>query len=184
MDDKITRKPRTRANMIAYLSQHFRYDTMNSWNCSTSYAVNIKVDRIDALNREETTRALELLECDDATVMWDFRDVLNDFDRRHEHRWQIGQNGRSGGYLVLYQGGRSNVDGHVYSQPGLSTDQNEDFSDWDTDDLRARVELVWDFDQTCARAVQAFVDFVKQHRAEERTVKVSKKITVAVPLEA
>lgn len=31
-----------RKEMIAFLKNHFRYDTMNSWNRSTSYANNVK----------------------------------------------------------------------------------------------------------------------------------------------
>ena len=33
---------RSREAMVAYLSGHFRYNTMNSWNQSTSYAHNVK----------------------------------------------------------------------------------------------------------------------------------------------
>jgi len=31
-------------------------------------------------------------------------DLLNDFSIEHNHLWQVGFNGRSSGYLVLYQG--------------------------------------------------------------------------------
>ena len=34
---------RSRAEMTAYLSGHFRYNTMNSWNRSTTYACNMKL---------------------------------------------------------------------------------------------------------------------------------------------
>ena len=34
---------RSRAEMTAYLAGHFRYDTMHSWNRSTSYACNMKL---------------------------------------------------------------------------------------------------------------------------------------------
>ena len=36
-----------RGEMIAFLKNHFRYDTMNSWNRSMSCANNIKLYRID-----------------------------------------------------------------------------------------------------------------------------------------
>jgi len=38
--DKTNRKA-----MIAFLKQHFRYDTMHSWNRATSYATCIKLHR-------------------------------------------------------------------------------------------------------------------------------------------
>jgi len=33
---------RSQKAMVEFLSNHFRYNTMNSWNNSTSYANNIK----------------------------------------------------------------------------------------------------------------------------------------------
>ena len=33
--------------MIAFLKKHLRYDTMNSWNKSTTYANNIKLYKFD-----------------------------------------------------------------------------------------------------------------------------------------
>ena len=38
---------RYRESMVKYLRKHFRYNTMNSWNKSTSYANNIKLYNID-----------------------------------------------------------------------------------------------------------------------------------------
>jgi len=37
------RKPK---DMIDYLKNHFRYNTMNSWNRSTSYANNLKIYKV------------------------------------------------------------------------------------------------------------------------------------------
>lgn len=34
---------RSREEMTTYLAGHFRYNTMNSWNRSTSYACNMKL---------------------------------------------------------------------------------------------------------------------------------------------
>ena len=38
---------RYRESMVKFLKNHFRYNTMNSWNRSTSYANNIKLHQID-----------------------------------------------------------------------------------------------------------------------------------------
>ena len=38
---------RYREVMVAYLKKHFRYNTMNSWNRSTSYANCIKLHHVD-----------------------------------------------------------------------------------------------------------------------------------------
>lgn len=58
---------------------------------------------------------------------------------------------------------------------------NEDFATWDAETLHARVELIWDFDQTCEAAVAAFVEFAKTHRAEEIEVLVPTRRMIAVP---
>lgn len=93
---------RSREDMTAYLSGHFRYDTMNSWNRSTSYACNMKVYNL-GLDRETENKLWDL------SQVPEFYDRLNelveDFGRQHNYLWQAGWNGRSGGYLVLYQGG-------------------------------------------------------------------------------
>ena len=93
---------RSREAMVAFLSGHFRYDTMNSWNRSTSYAQCVKVHRLD-LTREQLDKAWGML--DMAEVFDAIHSVLQDWAAEREWRWQVGFNGRSGGYLVLYQGG-------------------------------------------------------------------------------
>ncbi len=92
---------RSRKEMIHFLSSHFRYNTMNSWNCSTSYANNAKIYNLGFSSADED-KLYELIE------MSEFYDRLNlyftEFARRHNFFWQAGFNGRSGGYIVLYQG--------------------------------------------------------------------------------
>lgn len=92
---------RSRKAMEAYLSGHFRYYTMNSWNRSTSYACNMKLYRLGL--EEETLNTLY-----DMIQVSEFYDKLSiliqDFNMAHDYQWQAGWNGRSGGYLVLYQG--------------------------------------------------------------------------------
>ncbi len=208
------RKPRTKKAMVEYLKSHFRYDTMNNWNRATSYAVNIKVRN---LPHEQQDAVYEMLDVSDSWSASGFNHWLNEFDRRHNYCWQIGVNGRSGGYLVLYQGGAKPSEHkslcracgqrnftaaepepaqcgkchamqrfnykfplQPYTQPGLGLDMGEDFSEWSMDDLRNRVEIVWDFDKTCASAVAAYARYALGHTAQRKTIKVAKEITVAV----
>ena len=100
-----TQKPRTAAAMRKFLANHDRYSTMNSWNRATSYAVNIKISHL-RLTTEEANACYDLLSCQDCAEYSGFNDRLRDFDREHDYEWQIGINGRSGGYAVLYRGGR------------------------------------------------------------------------------
>lgn len=93
---------RSRKAMTDFLSNHFRYDTMSSWNRSTSYANNLKVDRI-GLTHEQTMKLFDIMDCDGAYDR--INDMIWEFGYQHDWKWQVGFNGRSGGYLVLYRGG-------------------------------------------------------------------------------
>ena len=96
-----------RDRWIKYLSEHFRYDTMNSWNRSTSYARNVKIHKL-SMDAETRDRAYELLDVPGAFA--EVNALIEAFERKHDWRWHAGFNGRSGGYLVLYQGGRKETD--------------------------------------------------------------------------
>ena len=94
---------RYRQTMVKFLKKHFRYNTMNSWNKSTSYANNIKLHNVDKPDDVDNDAWWEIL----WTTDWQnqLSDLLENFGRRHEWQWQAGINGRSGGYVVLYRGG-------------------------------------------------------------------------------
>lgn len=93
---------RSRKAMADFLTGHFRYDTMNSWNRSTSYANCVKIHRLD-LTPEQMEQAWEMLECEE--VFDAIHTLTREWAAEREWRWQVAFNGRSGGYLVLYQGG-------------------------------------------------------------------------------
>jgi hypothetical protein len=133
---------RSKAVMIEFLVNHFRYATMNHWNNCTSYAHNMKIHNLP-VSKEIRDSLYELLDCQGAFLP--INDRIADFDAAHKYGWQAGFNGRSGGYLVLYQG--SLEDRKVVCYSGKSTDQDEDFSEWSVDDLRDRVKLVQEFDK-------------------------------------
>ena len=92
---------RSRTAMTEYLQNHFRYPTMNSWNRSESYACNLKITHL-GLTSEIVDKLFDMI------VTQEFfsaqRKLMNDFGEDHQYRWQVGMNGRNGGYLVLYQG--------------------------------------------------------------------------------
>lgn len=92
---------RSRKEMAAFLSGHFRYHTMNSWNRATSYACNLKVDRL-GLTFDIVLKLLDMLGTQEFFDMQ--QELLDEFNAAHDYRWQAAFNGRSGGYLVLYQG--------------------------------------------------------------------------------
>lgn len=169
-------KPVTRADMIAYLKNHFRYDTMNSWNASTSYANCIKITHLNGLTKEDRDACFDMLEVDEAFD--DMRFMMQDFERMQDHRWGMGTNGRSGGYIVLYSGG-VNDKGNKCIYPGKGVDMGEDFDSWDDESLMDRVETVWEFDQSCESIVAQFVEFARSHRVVEKEVMIPKTVKVA-----
>lgn len=92
-----------REEMVRFLEGHFRYHTANGWNRSTSYAQDMKVHHLE-LDREVAEKLWNMVDCEE------FYDELNEliymFGVSHDWKWQAGWNERSGGYLVLYEGGR------------------------------------------------------------------------------
>lgn len=92
---------RSRSAMVEFLTQHYRYDTMGSHNRSTSYAHCVKIHNM-RLTNEQIDKAYDYLSVDDSD--WHGRDqIIDQFTQEQGGRYTIGSNGRSGGYLVLYQ---------------------------------------------------------------------------------
>jgi len=92
---------RSRNAMTEYLKGHFRYSTMNSWNRSTSYACNMKLTNL-GVGEDITHKLFDMIHADG--FFDPLQDLMRDFAETHNYKWQAGMNGRSGGYLVLYQG--------------------------------------------------------------------------------
>lgn len=207
---------RSREAIIQYLENHFRYNTMNSWNRSTSYANCMKVHRLD-LPEDIMDKAFEMLDCSEIYDV--FGRLLRDWADAQSWEWQVGFNGRSGGYLVLYHGGldwknaRTAKCNHcgkltwhnqdtpctsdwcdgilqvlekpkpqIFSQPGKSVDQDEDFNEWDVESLRERVKLVQEFDRLCDQVVDEFVYFVKNYDVVDKDILMPKSIRTLEPV--
>lgn len=98
---------RSRKAMIEFLTNHFRYDTMNSWNQNSSYAHCVKIHSL-GLSSAQIDKAYELIDMDETYD--NINDLLDEFAESHNYAWHVGFNGRSSGYLVLYQGGRKALD--------------------------------------------------------------------------
>lgn len=92
------------ATATDYLNNHFLYYTMNSNNGVRSFAHCIKVPHLNiSYDDEIKNRVYEMLEIqqayDEAGLAWEV------FAEKYDYKFQIGTNGRSGGYAVLYKGG-------------------------------------------------------------------------------
>jgi hypothetical protein len=99
---------RSRSAMVDFLRDHYCYNTMNSWNGASSYAHCIKIHRL-GLTSEQSDKAYDMLDTD----FWDeIRWPINEFTDSQNGFYTIGTNGRSGGYLVLYES-RFEIMGHL-----------------------------------------------------------------------
>lgn len=94
---------RERKSMVDFLTGHFRYDTMGSWNRSTAYANCVKVPRL-GLTSEQETRVYDLLSADEGMSFLEER--IAEFTAQQGGAYTVGSNGRSGGYLVMYNSHR------------------------------------------------------------------------------
>lgn len=92
---------RSRKEMTEFLQNHFRYYTANSWNRSQSYACNLKIYKL-GLDSEIADKLYAMIQVQE--FYEELRGLIDDFGDKHNYYWQAGMNGRSGGYLVLYQG--------------------------------------------------------------------------------
>ena len=177
----------SRKEMVDFLENHYRYNTGNSWNCSTSYANCVKYWSLDLPEdvKEKFWDFIDLdynefydIECD--SLIWSFRNKWG---------YSVGFNGRSGGYLVMYNAekiyneNKKRYEWSVYPYKGI--DMYADFNDkdeWSMNRLKERVELVQAFDKLCDDIRESLIDFlrynnfVEEEYAEVKTRKVAKCI--------
>lgn len=66
--------------------------------------------------------------------------------------------------------------------PGRSTDDGEDFEDWDIDDIRARVRLVQELDRLADSIVDYALDCVRNFTVEDEEIFVPQTQKVLVPI--
>lgn len=164
---------RSRKAMTDFLKNHKRYFTANSWNNSTSYANCVKLHALNLPAGFDEDTALAIctgqIECTEwCNTITRIREVFIE-----NYRYHIGFNGRSGGYIVMYeidyQGQEHGAP--LYSiYPGKNIDMNETFEDWSITDLRERTKLVQAFDKACDELRDNFVYIISQGHVLEKTI--------------
>jgi len=142
---------RSDKEMFNFLKNHFQYWTMNSWNGLKSIANCVKVYRLQLDG--DCWKALDLLQCYDNSIEID--DMIDEWKWKHKN-YEVFFNGRSGGYLVLY-----NKNNNINVLPQFITD-NDTYEDYKKEcrewygsmkavrsDLIYYTQLVQDFDALC-----------------------------------
>jgi hypothetical protein len=147
-------------SMFNFIAQHPTYYTMNSWNGTRSIAHNVKLYNLDLDG--DWCRALAHLESGAYDeIHW----MIEDWEFDHPG-YKVGFNGRSNGYLVLYD---------KENQSTISEDSDyETYEDYKADmrdyygsvkanrkDLVQFVRLVQDFDRLCDD-IREFVNELSQ----------------------
>lgn len=87
--------------MFEFLNNHYMYDTLNSWNNLESIANNVKLYNLNLDG--DWCEALSFIF--DEGDLGGLQNIINDmiYDWEYDHpKYQVGFNGRSSGYIVLY----------------------------------------------------------------------------------
>jgi len=88
-------------SMFEFINGHFRYDTMNSWNRMESIANNVKLYNLH-LDGDWCTACSYLFDDNDiGDLQSEINTMILEWEKNHPH-YSLGFNGRSGGYLVMY----------------------------------------------------------------------------------
>lgn len=154
-------------SMWNFLHDHYTYDTMNSWNGLKSIANNVKLYGLQ-LEGDPYTALSFLNDEEYATV----NSMIRDWDNEHPG-YVVGFNGRSGGYLVVYNKKNNKS---ILPNELFDFDTYEDCLEYlhsytDTisnhkHDLRELTELVRDFDELCNDLRDYVNDLSKQNFAD------------------
>jgi hypothetical protein len=93
--------------MFNFINEHFRYDTMNSWNRLKSIANNVKLYNLGL--DEDWGTALDFM-CDEndcGGLQSEISYMIREWEKFHPG-YTLGFNGRSDGYLVMYNKEKDN----------------------------------------------------------------------------
>lgn len=135
-------------SMFNFIAGHPTYYTMNSWNRTRSIAHNVKLYNLDL--EGDWSIALAHLESGEYdTINW----MIRDWECVHPG-YEVCFNGRSGGYLVLYNEARGSVIPDTLDYETYE-DYKADMRDYygsvkaNRDELVSVVRIIQDFDRLC-----------------------------------
>ena len=147
-------------SMWNFLKEHFTYSTINSWNRLESVANNVKLYKLNLEGDWTVVHRYLIDAADSGGLQMLIDDEIREFDESHYPFYRAGFNGRSCGYLVLYdcedygsvlpECVTSYVSYEEFKEDVKSGWNNYNVSDFNRE-LRDAVELVRDFDRLCDR---------------------------------
>ena len=125
---------RSRKAMIDFLVNHYRYNTMNSWNNATSWANNLKIHRVIPSKLQD--KVFEMMDCEE--FYDDINFLISNYDEENNHYIQAGFNGRSGGYLVMYEGSVEWKTIFTFENPRQGRDYTDGYGWMDLEEAKKR----------------------------------------------
>ena len=162
-------------SMWEFLHNHFTYNTMNSWNGLKSIANNVKLYKLN-LEGDWSNVIRYLTDVGDCGGLQDIIDgELRAFDEKYYPNYRVGFNGRSNGYLVIYNGDNNrsvlpecvayyeNYEDFKYE----TRDCGENVSDYKYE-LREAVQVVRDFDKLCDNLRDIVNEYSKRSFEEDK----------------
>ncbi len=159
--------------MFEFLKGHFKYPTLNSWNNLYSIANNVKVYKLGL-----DWKILEYLELDNYFTI---NTAIEDWEYEHKG-YKVGFNGRSGGYLVLYnEGNNKSVLDYYVDTNETYEDFKEDVKNnygglkWYKQELINQVELVQDFDKLCDSLIEECKYMLENYEIVEKERTITQK---------
>lgn len=162
--------------MIDYLSFHFRYYTMNSWNQVKSYANRVKLHDLK-IPEKHMDDALGIV-CGDISCQ-EYECIVEAV--KHAFYMETGYamdfNGRSGGHLVLYDtlvDERGSVRVRVGRSPATDPERLENLSE---ESLKQEYDLVRAFDLACENLRRSFTDLLENGETVEKTKEIVQTVT-------
>ena len=168
-------------DMFNFLKNHYEYDTMNSWNNVKSIANNVKVYNLGL--KGDWSYLLKILETFNYHTI---NRKIEQWEEKHSD-YRVGFNGRSGGYLVLYNNDNCKhiFDNYTYDFI-LASDNYEDFKDLLKDYgytmkdyhnyLVQMTRLVQDFDKLCDDLVVECQYLLDNYEVAEEEILVPKTV--------
>lgn len=159
-------------SMFEFINNHYTYYTLNSWNLLESIANKVKLYDLDLIDED---KAFELMfdENDESGLQWMLNTIIKNWEYEHPN-YLIGFNGRSDGYMVMYN---KENDGRVNFKsilPSYLTGY-DNYEEWKEDMigyysdtikgcipmLREYTELIQDFDRLCDNMVATINAYCK-----------------------
>lgn len=141
--------------MFNFINNHFTYSTLNSWNGLRSIANNVKLHRLHLSGDWTRVCAMLFDGTDRCGLGTEIGDTIAEWEIAHPG-YKCYFNGRSGGYLVLYNDGNNksvvpDCIGDYDNYEDFKADARDNYGGvkYLMDELRETTQLIREFDKLC-----------------------------------